>query len=228
MSLYAIGDLHLSLGGSKPMDVFGGAWDGYVEKLKRGFEGITDDDTVVLCGDLSWGVSLAETADDFRFIDALPGSKIFLKGNHDYWHETAAKTRAFFASIGVRDIPLLNNNSFDYGGVKLCGTRGWVYDDGVDGGHNAKVSAREAQRLEASLRSAGDAEKICFFHYPPRFGSYVCEEIISLMVRYGVRRCFYGHIHGRGHANAFQGVSRGIEYAMVSADWLGFRPRKVL
>ena len=229
MALYAIGDLHLSLGSDKPMDVFGGGWENYVEKLTAGFSSLTTDDVCVLCGDLTWGMSLEESREDFRFIGSLPGKKIILKGNHDYWWSTASKARSFFAANGIEDIDILNNNCYFYGGTALCGTRGWFYEEEVHGAHDKKIMAREVMRLEASLKAAGDAEeKICFFHYPPRFKDYICREIIDVMNAYGVKQCWYGHIHSHGHRFAVQGTVEGIEYRMVSADYVDFTPVRVL
>ncbi|MDR0839257.1 MAG: metallophosphoesterase [Oscillospiraceae bacterium] len=226
MALFAIGDLHLSLGASKPMDIFGG-WDGYVEKIKAGFERVEPDDTVVLCGDLTWGMTLEDALEDFRFISELPGKKIILKGNHDYWFTTVAKADAFFEKNGFRDMEILNNNCFLYGDAAICGTRGWLFDENLDGTHNGKIMAREVLRLEASLKSAGEREKLCFFHYPPRFGGYVCDDLIAVMEKYGVKRCWYGHVHGRGHRHAVTGSVGGIEYNMVSADFVNFIPQNI-
>jgi predicted phosphohydrolase len=228
MSLFAIGDLHLSLGGEKPMDIFGGGWDGYVEKIKSGFEIVGEDDVCVLCGDLSWGMTLEESLADFQFIGALPGKKIILKGNHDYWFSTATKAKTFFDKNGVAEIEILNNNWFPYGNAAICGTRGWLNDENVDGPPGGKIMAREVLRLEASLRAAPDGlEKLCFFHYPPRFKNYVCEDIVAVMKKYGVKRCWYGHIHGQAHRLAVCGEADGIEYNMVSADYVNFIPQKI-
>jgi predicted phosphohydrolase len=225
MALFAIGALHLSLAASKPMDVFGGGWDGYVEKIRAGFTRVADTDTVVLCGDLSWGMTLEESLEDFRFIAALPGRKIVLKGNHDYWFETVSKCRKFWESRGIYGIEILNNNHFMYENTAICGTRGWLYDENMDGTHNGKIMAREVMRLEASLKSAPPgSERLCFFHYPPRFKNYVCADLIDVMEKYGVTRCRYGHIHGPAHRLAVTGEVGGIEYGMVSADYLDFTP----
>ncbi|NLB29318.1 MAG: serine/threonine protein phosphatase [Clostridiales bacterium] len=231
MALFAIGDLHLSLGGAKPMDIFCG-WDGYVEKLQKGFEIVKPDDTVVLCGDLTWAMSLPEAEEDFRFVSALPGKKILLKGNHDYWFTTVSKAKAFFELKGFEGIDILNNNFFPYttgGGedIAICGTRGWLFEENLDGTHNGKIMAREVLRLKASLEAAGDREKLCFFHYPPRFKDYVCTDIVDMMRSYGAKRCWYGHIHGHGHRYAVTGWVDGIEYNMVSADFVEFTPQIV-
>ena len=128
MSLYAIGDLHLSLGSNKPMDVFGGGWSNYIEKIRAGFEHLTQDDVCVLCGDTSWGMSFEESVDDFKFLAELPGRKIILKGNHDYWWSTAAKMKEFFEQNGIENIDILNNNCYFYQDAAICGTRGWLID----------------------------------------------------------------------------------------------------
>ena len=227
MALYAIGDTHLSLSVDKPMDIFGGSWSGYVEKLREGFEEVSAEDTVVLCGDLSWGMSLAQAREDFAFLDALPGHKLLMKGNHDYWWTTAAKMNQFFAENGFTSFELLHNNCHLYGEIALCGTRGWFYEEDR-GGHSAKVFNRELIRLEASLKAGGEREKYCFLHYPPLYQGYRCQEIIDLMERYGVTRCYYGHLHGGSHRLAVSGVQGKVEYHLVAADYLGFRPLKIL
>ena len=227
MALYAIGDLHLSLGSDKPMDVFGGRWSGYVDKLREGFAGLTEEDTTVLCGDLSWGMSLAEAREDFLFIDRLPGRKIVLKGNHDYWWSTASAAYKFFAANGISTIEILNNNCLFYGETALCGTRGWFYEEERGSEHDRKIMLRELGRLEASLKAAGEREKIAFLHYPPKFAAYECPEILEMLGHYGVKECYYGHIHGKGCSAAFRGVKNGVKYELVSADQLMFRPLRV-
>lgn len=227
MALYAIGDPHLSLGSDKPMDVFGGGWTGYVDKLREGFSQLTDADTLVLCGDVSWAMSLPEARQDFAFLDALPGRKLLLKGNHDYWWTTAAKMRSFWAEEGFTSFELLHNNCAFYGDVALCGTRGWFYEEDR-GEHSAKIFHRELLRLEASLKAAGEREKICFLHYPPVYRGYRCPEILDLLARYDVHRCYYGHLHGASHRMAVCGMQEGVEFHLVSADYLHFKPQKIL
>lgn len=227
MALYAIGDTHLSLGSDKPMDVFGGGWTGYVEKLKEGFSQIAPEDTVVLCGDLSWGMSLEEARQDFTFLNDLPGHKVLLKGNHDYWWNTAAKMNKFFQENGFERLTILHNNCYLYGDVALCGTRGWFYEEDR-GEHSAKIFNRELIRLEASLKAAGEREKFCFLHYPPLYQGYRCQEIIDLLHAYDVKRCYYGHLHGGSHRLAVCGEQEGVEYRLVAADYLRFKPEKIL
>ena len=162
MALYTIGDLHLSFAKDKPMDVFGERWRNHAEKLRDNFAKLNDDDLTVLCGDLSWGMSLEETAPDFAFVDALPGKKLILKGNHDYWWTTAAKTKRFFEEKGIATIDILHNNAFAWGEYAICGTRGWFYEEETGGEHDAKIMRREVMRLEASLKAAGDRKKLVF------------------------------------------------------------------
>ena len=227
MALYAIGDTHLSFGTDKPMDVFGGGWTGYVERLRRGFETVSPEDTVVLCGDLSWGMSLEEAREDFAFLNALPGQKVILKGNHDYWWTTAAKMERFFRENGFDTLSLLHNNCRFYGDAALCGTRGWFYEEDR-GEHSTKIFNRELLRLEVSLKAGGDREKLCFLHYPPVYQGYRCREIMDLLERYGVTRCCYGHLHGGSHRLAVCGPVGGVDYQLVSADYLGFCPKKIM
>ena len=223
MALYAIGDTHLSLASDKPMDVFGGGWEGYVDKLREGFAQVEDGDTVVLCGDLSWAMGLEEGREDFAFLNSLPGRKLMLKGNHDYWWNTAAKMNRFVQENGFASLNILHNNCYEYGAYALCGTRGWFYEETGD----QKVFRRELIRLEASLKAAGERPKLCFLHYPPCYQGYVCREIIELLERYGVERCFYGHLHGGSHRLAVEGRYGQVDYHLVAADYLGFRPQKI-
>ena len=224
MALYAIGDLHLCLGAAKPMDVFGGAWVGYMDKLKEGLSVIRPEDTTVLLGDLSWALDLAGAQADFSFIDAIPGRKIILKGNHDYWWSTASKFYKFCDENGFSNQWILNNNHYEYDGYAICGTRGWFFEEERSGEHDEKVFKRELMRLEASLKSAGDLPKLVFLHYPPRYKGYECTEILQLLQRYDVRRCFYGHLHGASHGLAQEGLWDGVDFKLVAADKLNFVP----
>ena len=227
MALYTIGDLHLSLNSDKSMDVFGTGWANYVARIREGFSTLTEADTTVLCGDLSWGMSLEESLEDLKFINALPGRKILLKGNHDYWWNTARKMENFFKENGLDSLEILHNNCKYYGDIALCGTRGWFYELDSEGTHNGKMMAREVGRLEASLQAAGEAEKLCFLHYPPLYTGYRCPEILALLQKYGVKRCFYGHLHGASHKRRIEGDCGGTDFALVAADYLGFTPLKI-
>ena len=228
MALYAIGDLHLSLGAEKPMDVFGGKWLGYMDKLQEGLSCIGPEDTTVLLGDLSWALNLEGAVKDFAWINQIPGRKIILKGNHDYWWSTAAKFYKFCQENGFENQWILNNNHYEYDGWAICGTRGWFFEEDRGGTHDEKVFRRELIRLETSLKSAGDRNKMVFLHYPPRYRGYECREIIELLERYEVRRCFYGHLHSESHKLAVEGLWGGVEYRLVSADYIGFKPVTVI
>ena len=227
MALYAIGDLHLCLGANKPMDIFGGNWIGYMDKLKEGVSVITSEDTTVLLGDLSWALDLRDAEKDFAWINDIPGRKIILKGNHDYWWSTASKFYKFCEANGFNEQYILNNNHYEYNGWAICGTRGWFFEEEASGQHDEKVFKRELLRLEASLKSAGDLPKMVFLHYPPKYKGYECPEILELLGKYEVRRCFYGHLHGPSHKLAMEGLWDGVEYRLVAADYLNFRPQMV-
>ena len=226
MALYAIGDLHLGLSVDKPMDVFGPGWENHAARLQDAFSKLHDDDLTVLCGDTSWGIDFQESLADFRFIDALPGRKLILKGNHDYWWNTAAKMRRFFAENGLTTLDILHNNCHFYGDYALCGTRGWFFEEDQKP-HNEKVLNREVGRLEASLKLAEGRPILAFLHYPPLYEGYRCPEILKKLEEYGVERCFYGHLHGVTHRRAIQGSFGGVDYSLVSADYLRFEPKKI-
>lgn len=228
MALYAIGDLHLSLANDKPMDIFGDNWKNHAEKLREGFASLHEDDLTVLCGDLSWAMGLEEALEDFRFIDALPGRKLLLKGNHDYWWSTATKAQAFFRLNGLNSMDILHNNCFFYGETALCGTRGWFYEEERGGEHDKKILRREVMRLEASLNAAGDREKLVFLHYPPLYRNYACPEILALLEQHRVKLCCYGHLHGKSCLGAFLGWRGCTEYKLLSADFVDFKPVKLL
>ena len=213
MSLYVIGDLHLSFTSNKPMDVFGKSWNNHVIKISDGFSRLNSDDVTVICGDISWGMGTDSCLDDFKFIDSLPGRKILLKGNHDYWWSTVAKTKRFFTENNINSIDILHNNSFVYEDISICGTRGWA-----EGELNQSVLPREIGRLRASLDSSESNEIYLFLHYPP------CESFCEIIKEYNIRKCFYGHIHGDAIKYAFNGWKDGCEFKLVSADALAFNP----
>ena len=230
MALYVIGDTHFSEGCNKPMDIFGGAWTGYRDKLVESLSVLQPEDVLVLAGDFSWGMSLQEALPDFRLLDSFPGKKLLLKGNHDYWWETVSKMKRFFAENAIETIDFLHNSCYFYNGTALCGTRGWFYDKNDPAAGDDKIFKRELIRLEASLKAAVDqgAEEIdCFLHYPPVFAGMEVPQITEILSRYPVKRVFYGHLHGDSLRGAFSGVRNGIYYAVVSADALGFRPVKI-
>lgn len=228
MALYAIGDLHLCLGAPKPMDIFGGAWVGYMDKLREGMSVIRPEDTTVLLGDLSWALDLDSAKADFSWINEIPGRKIILKGNHDYWWSTAAKFRKFCEEHNFSNMELLNNNHYMYQDWAICGTRGWFFEEERSSDHDGKVFRRELMRLEASLKSAGDKTKLVFLHYPPKYKGYECPEILELLKKYDVRQCYYGHLHGASHGLALEGQWDAVTYKLVAADKLDFKPYLVI
>ena len=228
MSLFTIADFHLSLGTDKPMDVFKG-WDNYVDRLKSNWESlVTDNDTVVIAGDISWAMKRIETEKDFGFIDSLKGTKILLKGNHDYWWETQSKINRWLSEKGFDSIKILFNNSFEVEDYVICGTRGWLIDCSTD--EDRHILEREQGRLRLSLESAKDSDKepVVFLHYPPIYGNQVQDRMIEIMSEYGVKKCYYGHIHGKNMIKgAFNGSYKDIEFRLVSCDALGFMPKLV-
>lgn len=225
MSLFAIADLHLSLGTNKPMDVFFG-WDNYVQRLTENWNKIiTENDTVVIAGDISWAMKLEETVEDFNFINNLPGNKIFVKGNHDYWWETCNKMNNFLAKNKFDKIKILFNNCYEGEDFVICGTRGWMIDSNSP--DDLSILRREIGRLKFSLDSAKNShkEKVVFLHYPPIYGDMVCKEIIDVLKEYDVKKCFYGHIHGANMIKGcLNGEYEGITFKLISCDGLSFMP----
>ncbi len=228
MAVFTIGDLHLSLGTQKPMDIFEG-WGNYTERLRANWERLVGpEDTVVVPGDISWAMQLEETEADFRFLDALPGRKILLKGNHDYWWTTRKKMDAWLAEKRFTTLHILFNDAYEADGLGLCGTRSWFYEEGEP--DNEKILNRELGRLRASLRAQTGGpcgEKLVFLHYPPVYYRTEIEPVTAVLREFGVRRCFYGHVHGPSINYAFNGVRDGIAYKLVSADHLGFCPYRI-
>ena len=200
MSLFAIADLHLSLGTDKPMDIFRG-WDGYEKRLEENWRKlITHNDTVVIPGDISWAMKLSDTFEDFRFINGLPGKKLFLKGNHDYWWDTRRKMEMYLKENGFDTIEIVFNSAYAADGYAVCGTGGWFYDAETDS--DKKVLNREVGRLRTSLDEAlkTGLEPVVFLHYPPVFGNQRCDDILSVLKEYGIKKCYYGHLHGTNAA----------------------------
>ncbi len=221
MALYTMADFHLSESTGKPMDIFGPVWENHSKKIAENWP-LTENDAIVMPGDFSWAMTLEEVRADFEFLAKLKGKKILSKGNHDYWWSSMKKITEFAAPYG--NISFLHNNSVSIEGVSLCGTRGWIQEPGEAA--DIKVLKREAERLERSLLAA-EQEPIVFLHYPPICGNIYCEPIMEVLKKYQVKKCFYGHLHGKAIRSAKEGLYYGTEFRLVSADHLGFVPLKI-
>lgn len=240
MSLYVIADLHLSTLDStnKSMEVFGRRWDGYMTRIKNNWERlVTDEDTVVIPGDVSWALSLEEAVSDLKFIDSLPGKKILGKGNHDFWWSTMKKHDAMFEKHGITSISFLFNNAHETEDYIIAGTRGWYHDpDAKNAPDNAdfhKLVNREAQRLRMSLNEAvrlkelsPEKEIIVFMHFPPFWSDKASDGLVEILKEYGIRRVYFGHIHG-AYTEPPSFTYDGIEMVMISADYIEFIPKIV-
>lgn len=234
MSIFVIGDLHLSFNNPKPMDIFGDNWAGHEEKIRSNWiENVNEDDLVILPGDFSWETYLNDTRLDFEFLNSLPGKKLLLKGNHDYWWTTVTSMKTFLKENNFTNIDFLYNNSYEFEDKIICGTRGWsIIDEEAD----KKLINRELIRLEISLKDGidkygNDKEIIVFMHYPPITKAKIISEqeaeFVELMKKYNVKRCYYGHLHGASIADAIEGEVEGIEFKLVSADGLDFKLLKI-
>lgn len=234
MRLYAIGDLHLSFGEGveKPMDIFGPLWEGHAEKLRANWEAIIQpEDTVIICGDISWGLKLEEAKADLDWVHELPGKKIFFKGNHDLWWQSIGKLNKLYDD-GTMNFMQCNCYMLDEK-TAVCGARGWVCP-GSDGfsEHDRKIYQREVARLKMSLDDAKKqgAEKIIgVLHFPPTNDKHQASGFTQLMSEYGVKTCVYGHLHGRdAFKNGIKSVYNGVQYRLVSLDYLDARPEEVI
>ncbi len=222
MSLFAIADTHLSFGTNKPMDSFPG-WENYTDRLKENWNKIIDnDDFVVIAGDISWAMNFDELKSDFDFINKLNGKKIILKGNHDYWWNTMSKMNKFIEENQFDTITILHNSAFDFDDFSVCGSRGWFFDSEEE--HNEKVLNREVMRVKTSIECAKNDEKIVFLHYPPVTENQCCDEILNLLKEKGIKKCYYGHLHGGAAKYAFDDNFDGIDFKLISADRLKFVP----
>lgn len=229
MAVYAISDLHLALSIDKPMDIFGGRWSNYMERLRESWtETVGQHDYVVIPGDVSWATYLEQAEADFRFIEDLPGQKIISKGNHDYWWTTRSKLEKFLADYKLETISFMHNNSFKAGKKTICGTRGWKCPGDDDfSSEDRKIYERELQRLELSLKSMqGEPGEslIVAMHYPPFNTRREPSKFVEIMERYRVDICIYGHLHGDSFKNAVTGRFCSVDFRLVSADFLNFSP----
>ena len=234
MSIFTIADLHLSFSVNKPMDVFGARWTDYINKIRKNWCAIvSEEDTVIIPGDISWAIDYNEAIKDFEFIESLPGKKILGKGNHDYWWGTMAKNNGFCEKNKFKSISFLFNNAYKIDDYIICGTRGWYVDEKLQNTSNddveyQKIVNREALRLKMSLDEAKKLQEnnekiLVFFHFPPVFNNFVCTELISILQEYEIEQCYFGHIHG---SYSIPKTTRynGISFTLVSADYLNFVP----
>lgn len=231
MAIYTIGDLHLSFHEDKPMSIFGENWEGHEEKIRKDWnQKVKENDLVVLPGDFSWSTYLKNTYEDFSYLNALPGKKLLLKGNHDYWWTTVTSMRKFLEENNFHDIDFLFNSAYEFENCIIAGTRGWGQNEE---GEDKKLLRREVGRLELSLEKANqlktnkEKEMIVFLHYPPitpnNLANNEISDFIKVMKKYDVKRCYYGHLHGSSIKEAVEGQYYGIEFKLVSADRLDFK-----
>lgn len=233
MSIYTIGDLHLSFQEDKPMSIFGENWEGHEEKIKKAWnETVTNQDLVVMPGDFSWSTYLKDTYQDFFYLNNLPGKKLILKGNHDYWWTTITSMRNFLKENNFETIDFIYNNAYEFENIIIAGTRGWGQNEEAQ---DQKLLKREVARLELSLQKAKELnnnhnqekEIVVFLHYPPIINSNVVNnemsEFIKVMKNYNVKRCYYGHLHSSSIKEAVEGEVYGIQFKLVSADALDFK-----
>ncbi|MBE6533739.1 MAG: serine/threonine protein phosphatase [Ruminococcaceae bacterium] len=239
MALFVISDLHLDiLTNEKSMEVFGNKWSNYTERLKNNWKSVVSEaDTVIIPGDISWALTLEESIHDLKWINDLPGKKILMKGNHDFWWSSAKKMRTFFDEKSLSTLEILHNGAVEVENYILAGSRGWFVDKSVQpqnvvNANYDKVLNREKIRLKMSLEEAkkiqeiSNKEILAFFHFPPIWSDFICEELISLLKEYGVSRVYFGHIHGVYNiSSVFE--YEGIKFKMISADFIDFLPQIV-
>lgn len=254
MAIYAIGDLHLSFANPKPMNIFGDNWKNHEEKIKQDWlSKVKDDDTVIHLGDFSWAMHLKDTLKDFEFLNSLPGKKIMLKGNHEYWWTTIKNMKQFLDDNNFKNIDFLQNNSFQVENKIICGTRGWtLLSDNTE--NSQKMLNREAIRLEISIKSAiskqeqnneciniksenlihskkhktlKSREIIVFMHYPPIIRQNKNTKFMEILKKYNIKRCYYAHLHGISINDAIEGIIDGIEFKLLSSDALDFKLVKI-
>ncbi len=234
MSIFVIADLHLSFKNPKPMNIFGENWEKHEEKIKEDWlKKVNKEDCVILPGDFSWAMNLEDAYLDFKYLNELPGKKLLLKGNHDYWWTTLKKMRIYLEENKFNDIDFIYNNSYCYENYIITGTRGWTLNDLEN---NGKILNRELGRLELSLQEGitkfgTDKEVLVFMHYPPITNSAILNNLelkfVEVMKKYNVKRCMYGHLHSRSHKDAIEGIVDGIKFNLVSGDYLDFKLMKI-
>ncbi len=234
MSIYVIGDLHLSFSVNKPMDVFGYNWENHAEKIKENWlKKVKENDTVIIPGDFSWATYLEETYKDFEFLNLLPGKKILSKGNHDYWWTTVTSMKKYLKEKNFFNIDFLYNNAFLIEDKIIVGTRGWINTWKSD--ENYKILKRENERLKLSIEKGinefgNGKEIISFIHYPPFYKENVIPEeidFIKTLEKYDIKKCYYAHLHSDSHKEAIEGKIKNIDFKLVSSDYLNFDLLKI-
>ncbi len=226
MAVRALADIHLSSDENKPMDIFGPEWDNHHHRLQENWDRTVDnDDLVIIPGDISWAMYLSEAGADLAWIGARPGTKLLVRGNHDYWWSAVGKVRKALPD----GVFVLQNDSFVWQDVVICGSRGWNCpgDTRFNNEQDLKIYHREVQRLELSLKSArakGTGTIIAAMHFPPFNVRHEPSGFTELFVDYGVKICVYGHLHGESKKLAFEGTMDGVKYIFVAADYLDFCP----
>ena len=238
MSLFVIADLHLSSDGSKSMEIFGPRWTDYMNKLRRNWTAVVNpEDTVIVPGDISWGLKLEDAIDDLKFLDSLPGQKLIGKGNHDFWWSTAAKMNAMMEAQQIKSIKMLYNNAYVCEDAIVCGTRGWFVEENqqhtVGTADYNRIVNREVIRLRLSLDEAVKLRNenpmlpiLVFLHFPPIWNGFVCREIVDVLHEYGIKSCYFGHIHGAYHMPRTANFE-GIDFVLTAADALQFSPMPI-
>lgn len=238
MSLFVIADLHLSSDGSKSMEIFGPRWTDYMNKLRRNWSAVVEpEDTVIVPGDISWGLKLEDAIDDLKFLDSLPGKKLIGKGNHDFWWSTAAKMKVMMEEQGIKTIKPLYNNAYICEDLIVCGTRGWFVEENqqhtVGNADYNRIVNREVIRLRLSLDEAVKLQKdhpnfpiAVFLHFPPVWNGFVCREIVDVLHEYEIKNCYFGHIHGAYHMPRTTNFE-GIDFVLTAADALQFSPMPI-
>lgn len=230
MAIYVIADLHLSFSQDKPMSIFGENWEEHSEKIKNNWiSKVKPEDTVVLSGDFSWAMYLEDTYKDFEYLNSLPGKKLLLKGNHDYWWTTVTNMRNFLEENKFENIDFIYNNSYLVENKILTGARGWNL---LDTENSSKMIKRESIRLQLAIEDGikkygDDKEIIVFMHYPPISYANKNTEFVKILKQYNIKKCYYGHLHGKSHQDAVEGIVDGIEFRLISADYLNFDVIKV-
>ena len=237
MAIYVIGDLHLSFKNPKPMNIFGDNWENHPEKIKEDWiSKVNEEDTVLLLGDFSWAMNLEDALLDFKYINELPGKKIMLKGNHDYWWTTITKMKKFLEENNIENIDFLHNNAYKIDDKIFCGTRGWNLTNIEETENSKKIIARECNRFELSINEAisnfgMQKEIIACMHYPPIMQINVMKNestpFMDVLKKYNIKRCYYGHLHGNSIKEAVQGNINGIDLKLISADSVDFKLTKI-